>query len=81
MPVKSEPKPVTPTEMTKACQGLSQKREEWLFRAANDAHLPKEALALCLAHLRSAGGEVVKTFFDDLAKRKKVFEPFMVKVA
>jgi hypothetical protein len=28
-------------------------------------------------YLRTAAPETVKRFFDDLAKRKRVFEPFM----
>jgi hypothetical protein len=38
--------------------------------------LPQEALDRCLDRLQQATPEALKTFFDDLAKRKRVFEPF-----
>lgn len=60
---------------------LTPKREAWLFRAAQEANLPKEVLGRCLEYLRSATPEVVKGFFDDLAKRKPVFQPFTVTAA
>ena len=72
--------PSRPT--SKAGQGLTPKREAWLFRAAQEANLPKETLEKCLDYLRTAASqEEVKTFFDNLAKRKQVFEPFMVTAA
>lgn len=55
---------------------LSSRREAWLIRAANEAKVPGEALADCLAYLRSAESRVVKEFFDDLSKRRPVFQRF-----
>jgi hypothetical protein len=75
-PMTEEPKPIPPTT-GKVGQGLTPKREAWLFRAAAEAHLPQEVLERCLECLRGAAPEVVKVFFDDLAKRKQVFKPFM----
>lgn len=57
-------------------QGLSAKREAWLFLAAQDADLSKDALDRCLEFLRQASNSVVKGFFEDLARRKDVFGPF-----
>lgn len=71
-----EPRPTG--SATKAGTTLSPKREAWLFRAAQEANLPKEALDRCLDFLRTATPESVKGFFDDLARRKNVFEPFIV---
>ena len=76
-PGKVEPRPTLPTVGSKGGQGLTPKREAWLFRAAQEAHLTSETLEHCLEHLRNAAPEVVKAFFDDLARRKSVFEPFM----
>jgi hypothetical protein len=78
-PVLPDPKPLAPT--VKVGQGLTPKREAWLFRAAQEANLPQEAMDRCLDYLRTAPAEAVKGFFDDLAKRKRVFEPFMVAAA
>lgn len=76
-PVEFPPRQDSPNATPKAGQGLTPKREAWLFRAAREAAVPKEALELCLDHLRTGAPEVVKEFFDDLAKRKRVFEPFL----
>jgi len=65
----------------KSGQGLTPKREAWLFRSAQEANLPKEVLEKCLEFLRKSPAEKVKSFFDDLAKRKNVFAPFMVTAA
>jgi len=77
------PKPAPPEQMpsaptVKIGHALTPKREAWLFRAAHEADLPQEGLDRCLEHLQQGGPEKVKVFFDDLAKRKKVFEPFML---
>lgn len=74
-PVSPEPMPLTPTRIKG--QALTPKREAWLFRAAHEAGLPQEALDRCLEHLQQGPPETVKAFFDDLAKRKRVFEPFL----
>jgi hypothetical protein len=55
---------------------LSSKREAWVIRAAQEAKVPGEALDRCLAYLRSAERRVVKEFFDDLSKRRPVFQRF-----
>lgn len=73
---KSTSKPAS-----KIGQGLTPKREAWLFRAAQEVNLPKEILEKCLEHLRSAAPEVVKGFFDDLSRHKPVFQPFMAATA
>lgn len=78
-PIQSDPKPTSPT--VKNGQALTPRREAWLFRAAREANLPQEALNRCLEYLRTGAPETVKGFFDDLAKRKRVFEPFVVAVA
>jgi hypothetical protein len=70
-----ETRSVSTREMPKP--GLTPKREAWLFRAAQEANLPKEALERCLTHLRAAPLTTVRRFFDDLARRKDVFEPFV----
>ncbi|MBI4912837.1 MAG: hypothetical protein HY823_08860 [Acidobacteria bacterium] len=75
----SEPK--LAVSMVKSGVTLSPKREAWLFRAAQEANLPKDAVERCLEYLRTATSETVKGFFDDLAKRKKVFEPFLAAAA
>ena len=83
-PIIPAPVPVQPppTALTvNDGKTLTPKREAWLFRAAQEAKLPKEALDRCLDHLRTAAPEAVTGFFDDLAKRKKVFKPFMVTAA
>jgi len=66
-----------PIPATKPGKALTPKREAWLFRAAHEAGLPQEALDRCLEHLQQGPPETVKAFFDDLAKRKRVFEPFV----
>ena len=58
---------------------LTAKREAWLVQVAEEAKLPRESLDRCLAYLRSAESQAVKRFFDDLARRKNVFEPFLLK--
>jgi len=80
-PAIPEPRPMPPTVPPKSGQGLTPKREAWLFRCAKEADLSKEVLEKCLEFLRKAPAEKVKVFFDDLAKRKNVFEPFMVVAA
>ena len=70
-----EGKPHSPT---RSASPLSPRREAWLKRVAQDAKVPEEALKRCLAYLRSAENQVVKTFFDDLARRRNVFEPFVM---
>jgi len=75
--IEPKPRPASPTVVSKVGQGLTPKREAWLFRAAQEANLPKEVLEKCLDYLRESAPEVVKGFFDDLAKRKSVFEPFL----
>lgn len=55
---------------------LSSKREAWLLRAAQEAKVPSEALARCLAYLRSAESQVVNQFFDDLSRRRPVFQVY-----
>ena len=58
---------------------LSAKREAWLIRAAQEAKVPGDALDRCLAYLRSAESRAVKDFFDDLSRRRPVFQGFMAK--
>lgn len=58
---------------------LSAKREAWLIRAAQEAKVPGDALDRCLAYLRSAESLAVKSFFDDLSRRRPVFQGFMAK--
>ena len=73
-PMEPKPRPASPTVESKVGQGLTPKREAWLFRAAHEANLSKEALDRYLEHLRTSTPEVVKGFFDDLARRKPVFQ-------
>jgi hypothetical protein len=63
-------KPVVPAPLT-------QKREAWLIRAAHEANLPEDAVDRCKTYLRSSDNAVVKAFFDDLSRRKPVFQPFL----
>ena len=70
---KPEPKPRAPTL---PLNPLSPRREAWLMRAAQEAKLPSEALDRCLAYLKNAENETVKAFFDDLSRRRPVFQPF-----
>ena len=58
---------------------LSAKREAWLIRAAQEAKVPGDALDRCLAYLQSAESRAVKEFFDDLSRRRPVFQGFMAK--
>ncbi len=58
---------------------LTAKREAWLVQVAEEAKLPRESLDRCLAYLRSAESQAGKRFFDDLARRKNVFEPFLLR--
>jgi hypothetical protein len=81
VPKVATPEPKPAPSVVKPGATLSPKREAWLFRAAQEANLPKEALDRCQEYLRVAAPEAVKGFFDDLAKRKKVFEPFLVAAA
>jgi hypothetical protein len=60
-------------------ESLSPKREAWLIRAAQEAMLPDDAVERCLTYLRSSENRVVKAFFDDLSKRKPVFQAFVSK--
>ena len=62
-----------------AQETLSPKREAWLIRAAQEAKLPDEAVERCLTYLRSSESRVVKAFFDDLSRRKPVFQTFLPK--
>ena len=80
-PMEPNPRPASPTVGAKTGQGLTPKREAWLFRAAQEANLPTEVLERCLEYLRAAAPEMVKSFFDDLSRRKPVFQPFMVAAA
>ena len=41
--------------------------------------VPGDALDRCLAYLRSAESLAVKEFFDDLSRRRPVFQGFMAK--
>jgi hypothetical protein len=68
-----EKKPQTPTQNAAP---LSSKREAWVIRAAHEAKVPGEALDRCLAYLRSAESRAVKEFFDDLSRRRPVFQRF-----
>ena len=65
-----------PHAPNQAKAALSSKREAWLIRAAHEAKVPGEALERCLTYLRSAESAVVKIFFDDLSKRRPVFQKF-----
>lgn len=76
--MRLDPVPPSPTVTVKASTSLTPRREAWLFRAAKEASIPDDVLDRCLDYLRSAAPEAVKVFFDDLAKRKHVFEPFDV---
>lgn len=81
-PMKVHPRPASPTVELKPGVGLTPKREAWLFRAVQEANLPKEALERCLEFLRSAASpSEVKAFYDGLAMQKQVFEPFKGSVA
>lgn len=61
-------------------QGLSPKRSAWLMRVGVEAKVPSEAIERCMAYLQNASGMEVKTFFDELARRKgEVFRPFFAK--
>lgn len=71
-----EKKPQSPTQNAAP---LSSKREAWVIRAAQEAKVPGEALDRCLAYLRSAESRVVKEFFDDLSRRRPVFQKFLPK--
>ena len=68
-----------PPQNAQAQEALSPKREAWLVRAAQEAKLPDEAVERCLAYLRSSESRVVKAFFDDLSRRKPVFQAFLPK--
>jgi hypothetical protein len=68
-----ERKPQAPTQNAAP---LSSKRLAWVIRAAQEAKVPGEALDRCLAYLRSAESRVVKEFFDDLSRRRPVFQRF-----
>ena len=80
-PAKAEPRPTQPTAVPKAGQGLTPKREAWLLRAAIEANLSDDAVGRCLEYLKGADSKAVKQFFDDLSRRKPVFQPFMVTAA
>jgi hypothetical protein len=71
------PKLSRPGPTTQAA--LSPRREAWLLRAAQEAKLPEDAVERCLAYLRSSESKAVRTFFDDLSRRKPVFQPFCPK--
>jgi hypothetical protein len=72
-----EPKP-RPPALT--LNPLSPRREAWLIRAAQEAELPSEVLERCLTYLRSAENQAVNAFFDDLSRRRPVFQPFKAMV-
>jgi len=67
-----------PQAPVQSVQRLSPRREAWLLRVAEEGKVPREALDRCLAYLRNAENQTVKAFFDDLAKHRKVFEPFVL---
>jgi hypothetical protein len=63
---------------SKPGQALTARREEWLRRVAQDAHIHKEAMDRCLDFLKGAEPSVVKRFFDELAQKKaEVFRSFL----
>jgi len=67
-----------PAVEAKAVVGLSPKRSAWLLRVGVEAKVPAEAMERCMAYLQNASGAGVKSFFDELARRKgEVFRPFM----
>ena len=67
---------------TKASQALTPKREAWLMRVAQESSVGQDIVSKCLAYLRGASGVEVKTFFDELAIRKReAFRRFAVDVA
>jgi hypothetical protein len=72
-----EKKPQAPTQNAVS---LSSKREAWVIRAAQEAKVPGEALDRCLAYLRSSESRIVKEFFDELSRRRPVFQPFVAKI-
>jgi len=62
----------------KVGSGLSPKRSAWLLRVGVEAKVPAEVMERCVAYLQNAPGGEVKSFFDELARRKgEVFRPFM----
>ena len=67
-----------PAAEAKVGSGLSPKRSAWLLRVGVEAKVPAEAMERCMAYLQNAPSGEVKTFFDELARRKgEVFRPFM----
>jgi hypothetical protein len=66
----------------RAVQALTPKREAWLIRVAQESKVGQEVMNKCLAFLRGAESGEVKTFFDDLARRKQeAFRRFAVDAA
>jgi len=67
-----------PAVEAKVGSGLSPKRSAWLMRVGVEAKVSAVAMERCLAYLQNASGSEVKSFFDELARRKgEVFRPFM----
>jgi len=61
-----------------AGSGLSPKRSAWLMRVGVEAKVSQDAMDRCKAYLQNASGAEVKTFFDELARRKgEVFRQFI----
>lgn len=67
-----------PQAATQNAVPLSTKREAWVIRAAHEAKVPGDALDRCLAYLRNAESRVLKEFFDDLSRRRPVFQRFLL---
>jgi len=71
--VASKPVPVPSQGL-----GLSPKRSAWLLRVGQESKVSPEAMERCMAYLQNAAGTEVKTFFDELARKKgEVFRPFL----
>jgi len=74
----SAPSSSPSTSSTKPNQALTARREEWLRRVAQEAHINKAAMDRCLDFLKGAESSVVKRFFDELAQKKgEAFRPFL----
>ncbi len=69
---------LAPLADSKVGIGLSPKRSAWLLRVGVESKVPNEVIDRCMAYLQNAAGAEVKTFFDELVRRKgEVFRPFM----
>lgn len=67
-----------PSAEAKPGSGLSPKRSAWLLRVGVESNVSPEAMDRCMAYLQNASGTEVKSFFDELARRKgEVFRPFI----